>query len=455
MQVYKNHYQKYALVVLLTLVTVIALSANLFAAGKLHISDKDIDKIAQEVSSATGMEFKEFPKVEVVSIEEYLKEMGYESKEMITQFSTLGHKAFSVSMPLRAATYSWYSGKIYCIKEYNEQLAAYLGISASGLEKIAITREMVRAVDNQYYDFKYYLRKMNSTESLRILQMMTHARGYQILAKIYPKVGIGNAEYKKYFVPQNPEFSNRLASYEKILAFLNYVMQKGVTVEALYYNPPLDGVQILFPEKYLAGETIVNSTMEEIFTEEDFTLKLPWNFRNASCNRADHLELYNDIAAHQAPAEMLSDYLDGIYCYYSEKLPGRPKDHYPIDRNSTIDYSKGMLSVSLYKYATPEGAKKLVDLFGPDCLKMIESQKDEFVDFNIDKIKARFPENFFVAYKGKRGDIAMYLVVTVDGVNLVEMNLINMNPTEDQILQVIDLVLERMNAKPAEAKSQE
>lgn len=448
--------QRSSVIFSLALVVVCICSANILAAGKLHISEKDITKIVQEVSNVMGVQLKEVPKVEVVSYEVYYQEFNYEVKEMFKQFPTENLNNIVARFQETVAFYSWYSGKIYFLEGYADTLAQTVGISASSAEKICLVRELTRAIDHQNYDFPYYLRKALNTESLQLLQMITQARGYQVLDKIYTKLSIGNAEYKKYFTNKNPEFDQRYLSYEKIMAFLTYIAEKGVTVEELYNNPPLDGLLVLFPEKYLAGVKTERSVMEDIFTKEDFTLKLPWNFKYASCKRADHLSLYEDLVGLQQNESYLRDYIDGIYCYYSEKQPNRPKNQYAIYRNSVKDYSKGMFSVNLYKFATAEGAKGLMDFFANYYQGVMEKTSHEDLDFSIEKIKKRFPENFLgTSRKEGSSDQMYYLLFTVDAVNVIEMNIINMDPTEEQLIQVIDLVLARMDAMQSQGATPE
>lgn len=437
--------KRYFFMVVLVILTVMLLSTNLLAA-KLHIATKDVEQIVKEVSTLTGLSFKLVPSIEVVNIQTLFKELGKETDALMDSFTREQLNEMCFSTYGTVAEYSWFSGKIYCLSEKVDRIVKSTGLDAVVIEKVAIFREMVRAIDDQNYRFKTYLAKAVSSDNLDLLKGITDAHGLQLLSQVYPKIGISEADFKKYQEDGYPDMDDDARVYQRLSDFIAFVTSHGKSIKDIYLNPPADSYYIFFPEKYVAGEQVQSSAMMKGFSHKTFTDKLPWQYEYASFEFADYMSLYDDILYYDFDESLLNGYRDGIYGFYSEKVAKKPEIYSSFSKHTITDLKKEMLVFSVHQYDSKENAKRWMDALIANDREDVQIAKSK-LNFSIDQIIARYPNSYFSIVKTQEDRTQMYLVLTIDTVNVVDIRLTNTDITQEQLLGIINLINSCIAAK--------
>lgn len=429
-------------VLILIIVFTILLSVNGMAQGLL-LTQAEVDELYANVTSVTGVAYKEFPEIEVVDKSMLLLLLFAETNFL--QVDSLDELNHYYPMMQICGKYSWLTKNIYLVEEDLVTAQNLWNTDAKTVQKLVLIHEMVHALDDQYYDLEHLYAQASSRDQIMSVGALIEGHAMYVAKQVYEHMGFDKDCFEKLWASAAEGVNIVAEQYLAGLRFVSYVLDEGnLSEELLFAKPPLTAHYILNPEWYLQKTPIEFTDLDATFGKE-FWNSLPWNFRYGNSVTSDKLTFYLTFQLLEADERLIEGFLTGWSCTLHEITPTQVEIQIPtIDQ---ITYENGYLSVTILQLTTPEFAEQYQSFFKEYNAKQWNEMKEEGQEEEIStpQVEALYPHSYRNSLTSDGANVyATYFLDVLSSQYLVEVLSMNLEMTEQDLLRVIAEIERRL-----------
>lgn len=428
---------------LVLVVFVVAFSGTLFAKNT-KLAEKDLNQIASELTEVSKLTFKSVPTIQIVEDTDWATVFN-EEETYVTQ-ATKKPEASSVlhlfNLPGQLGKYSLKDGKIYLNQGALEDCATTTNLSASVVQKMIVTQQMVIALDDQNFNLKNVVANAAGEPLAAYALIQGHA--FAIADRVYGAIGIKTADINSFDKYLEKGMTGPIAAKGK--DFYTYVTKNSaLTIKDLYAKMPVGDV-IMEPQKYVAGQNKIVQAFPTSFGP-DIQKELPWKFKYNNFDSIDKLSMFFITRFFSPNATSAVGFEGGISLQFAPKAISGSSAMSMFQGMSMPSLGGGTLMISVCKFTSQKDAEAYYNSISMFMMtSMMGSMKTDqkATDIDLKKSRAKYPNAFIFAKKVPGyNDVVVYLS-PIKSNYLIQVAGTSLKMTDDNLLQLIDSITKRL-----------
>lgn len=425
--------KRFGQAIFLTLLMVLLLSAGGIA-EKLLLTQGEVDELFENISSVTGLPFKEFPAIKVVSKVQlmgiFLSELSFISENIQgAADATLQSLVIQIY-----GKYSWLTKTIYLVEDDLKNAPTVLNTDAKTAQKLILTHEMVHALDDQYYGLRNLLAQCKDRERIVAIGALIEGHAVYVARQAYEHLGLNPDAFDPIW-KSSTGINTMGETYYAGFQFVTQVLHQGISEEWLFARPPLFSHYILNPDLYIQRIPIHYANLSTIIKEDEQD-SLPLNLRVISSLVIDKLTFSFILKYMGGSQELIDGFLTSYVCQMQQQYASQQRFS-----------SNNILSLMVIQLSTPEYAKQYQEMITAYNIKQWETiEKDPNFTSNYPLLRAVYPTSFLNELQDLEDTIrATYFLDIVHDHYLVEILFQDIDISENELIRIIADLEERLS----------